>query len=436
MEEEDTSYFLSRLIDYSLSSPSTIDKLPKKLLKNIFVQLPIKSLIYCKCVCKSFHSIISRDPEFLALQLSRSSPELLVCNHRFNRTILIDSFANRARDLELVFKEPSASKKKKRKRIPCGMVVLNSCRGLICVRPCGYSEPLCVFNPFTLEFTLIPESVKKERTEKFIYGFGYCAISDKYKVLKMMTMLKPCYLNGINPPLLTTEIYTLGTPYWRRVEDAPMVKYTNYVPTFLNGYLHWMIDEVGTISSHGYMISFDLNNEKYGQVALPPPLDIGRDTKHMEIAKLGVFEGWLTVFVLNSNKRLDVWAMKEYGVRESWVREITLDMSPFSLYWSFPVNYVNNDRKDLVFFNARNGIFTYKLLERKIVNCIRFIGEWPTDDYQAKALLHVPILMSLKELVVGAEVHRIPRSWKRTGDISFPSSPRRRLNLPRIVFSR
>ncbi|XP_047326013.1 F-box protein At3g07870-like [Impatiens glandulifera] len=288
------------------------------------------------------------------------------------------------------------------------MTVLNSTRGLLCLQPYCYSGPHCVFNPFTLEFTLIPDSVKGIKEYSVLsYGFGYCPISDKYKVLKIIKLWN---LNGNNPPLLTTEIYTLGTPSWRRVQDAPMVVYNDYVPTFLNGSLHWMINEqvgITIYNSYGYMISFDLNNEKYGQVALPPPLDIGRDRKHMKMVTLGVFEGWLSVFVLNSNKSLDVWAMKEYGVRESWAREIVVDTSLFFLsHRSFPVNYVN-DGEDVLFFNADYGIFTYKLFERRIVNCIKFTGWRPNDDYEAKALNHVPILLSLNELVVGAQVHRL-----------------------------
>ncbi|XP_047326004.1 F-box/kelch-repeat protein At3g06240-like [Impatiens glandulifera] len=388
---------------------TSIEQLPNNILVDILSRLPIKSVIRCRCVCKSFLSAISLDPEFPPLHLSRSPPELMLCPPLTDKLILYDSDNDRAHKLNLRFDRPP------------GLEVVNSSRGLLCLR-LPNAGPVCVFNPSSLEFTLIPDTViEREKHILMTIGFGYSSTSNTYKVLRTLLLLQQSDIINVGRRCLT-DIYTLGTPRWRRIEeDAPMVVFRDFFPTFLNGSLHWIIDEnLSRSTTYDYMISFDFDNERFGEIALPPPFDTGKERHSAPVLGVGVFEGQLSVCLWNLFNRVDVWVMKKYGVRESWSREIVLRTT--LLYWpegSFPVKYMSAD--DVLFFKADYSLITYNLLENKIVKCIKFNGLPPEYDNEAKALIHVPILMSLKELVVGAEVHLLTgrwKAWKRWKDLT------------------
>ncbi|GMP53762.1 hypothetical protein CsSME_00019136 [Camellia sinensis var. sinensis] len=54
-----------------------IPELPTHIVFDILSRLPIKTLFNCRSVCKLWLSLISSDPQFAKLHLSRSHPSLL-----------------------------------------------------------------------------------------------------------------------------------------------------------------------------------------------------------------------------------------------------------------------------------------------------------------------------------------------------------------------
>ncbi|XP_047337114.1 F-box protein At3g07870-like isoform X2 [Impatiens glandulifera] len=355
------------------ASPS-IDQVPNHILADILSRLPIKSLIQCRSVCKSFLYLISADPDFRSLHLSRSTPELLLYHFVSKKMILFDSDADQAHLLPPRFDRHY------------DMIIVNSCRGLLCLRSLRTSFPFYVFNPISSEFTLIPNPVviESEDPVSLMVGFGYSPISDKYKIIKVSKSRDSTGKNCFH-----TDIYTIGPPSsssWRRVENAPIQEVTECFSMFLNGRLYWIMNENVSIYCYEFMIYFDFDSETFGTTLLPPPFDISRYRDTVAVVNFGAFQGMLRISVLtDSGNNPHIWVMKEFGVDKSWC----LDELPFS----FPGKYINNNKSELLVFMAGYYTATYSLIEKKIV-----YGK-------LKPFSHVPILLPLKELLVGVEVH-------------------------------
>ncbi|XP_047326008.1 F-box protein CPR1-like [Impatiens glandulifera] len=391
---------------------TSIGQLPNNILVDILSRLPIKSVIRCRCVCKSFLFAISQDPEFRPLHLSRSPPELILSRYT-EQLFLVDDYDDneepRYHQLNLLRFEGSYN---------YYLEALNSTRGLLCVHIPYSCRPLCVFNPFTLEYTLIPPPLDLigTTTKYFLlnFGFGYSPITDKYKALAIVQYKKTEYCT-ITTTTTFTAIYTVGSPSsssWRRIqEDAPDV-FFDKSPTYLNGSLYWIV----TKKCHYYILSFDFDNEKFGEIAMPPPFDTVRE-KWFDPpeANLSVFEGLLSVCVLTDRRRVDLWVMKDcMDVNKSWYKELVVETVPDHVWsWgAFPLKYVNKDKEEVLLdFMGDDTLVKYNLIEKKIVK----LNSLPFYNGTLKPLMHVPILLPLKDLIIGAEVHLITdarHQWK------------------------
>ena len=84
--------------------------------------------------------------------------------------------------------------------------------------------------------------------------------------------------------------------------------------------LHWLVTRKSRSDTRGSILAFDLVTEDFNWLSLP---DYGGGILcYMNLVELG---GWLCV-VRNFNpdkepdNLVDVWVMKEYGVKESWTK--------------------------------------------------------------------------------------------------------------------
>ncbi|KAK6934946.1 F-box domain [Dillenia turbinata] len=87
--------------------PELIPELPAGILSDILSQLPIKPLFQFNLVCKDWKSLISEDPHFAKLQLSKSPFGLLIkntppkCESKILNLVQLEGFENRNRELKL-----------------------------------------------------------------------------------------------------------------------------------------------------------------------------------------------------------------------------------------------------------------------------------------------------------------------------------------------
>ncbi|KAL8538570.1 hypothetical protein ACS0TY_000549 [Phlomoides rotata] len=167
--------------------------------------------------------------------------------------------------------------------------IVGSCNGLVCILEDTGGLILC--NPSTRMAMNLPDiGVGENLVGKAFtkYGFGYDESSDDYK-----------------------------TNSWKTLKDEQDsdIQFEGG-GTFASGNLHW-------VTGNREIVSFDLKSEVDGMVEQPsyPKGDI--------FPTLGVIDGCLSVisvlcFKDYQHAYFDVWVMKEYGVKESWVKVITI----------------------------------------------------------------------------------------------------------------
>ncbi|KAL8511087.1 hypothetical protein ACS0TY_017782 [Phlomoides rotata] len=141
------------------------------------------------------------------------------------------------------------------------------------------------------------------------YGFGFDELSD-YKVFVLINRIN----TGGLPISCIGLVYRLMSNSWKNIGECDISPFeTEGMGMYVSGKLHWCRFE-------GYkcdIISFDLNRHVYGVVELPSYME-------GDLYSLGVLGGCLSAHFCNPNGGLDVWLMKEYGVKKSWDKVATV----------------------------------------------------------------------------------------------------------------
>jgi F-box interacting protein len=179
-----------------------------------------------------------------------------------------------------------------------------------------------------------------------LYSFGYDHFIDNYKII----VISRC--NNKNE----VSVHTLGTDYWRRIDDFPYSGYICYerrVTTeglFVSGTVNWLV-------TSGVIISLDLDKESYQKILLPASLKVFKD-----YLTLGVVRDCLCIFS-SSKMFLDVWIMKEYGNKESWTKLYSVPKMRDRDLYRCEALYIHEDDRmllmqsfnKLVVYDSKNG---------------------------------------------------------------------------------
>ncbi|PHT39073.1 hypothetical protein CQW23_22646 [Capsicum baccatum] len=155
-----------------------------------------------------------------------------------------------------------------------------------------------------------------------MYGFGYDDFHDDYKLLGTFCR-KGKFGRG------ELKIYSLKSDSWGSVDDCQLRKCKSREEVYISGILvkgklHWPNAKVnGSLSDYKEwnIISFDLANEKWGEVEHP---FYKEGYIHLY---LGVLGSDLSIFCDNAASHVDFWVMKEYGVKQSWTKMFTVNYS-------------------------------------------------------------------------------------------------------------
>ena len=314
------------------------EHLPHDIVLNILANLPVKSVLRFRCVSKTWDSSITT-PSFISthLNLRNNNTNLAyLINFAFTTTFdsTIPSFIG---GYDPTFNRISEYP------IPSGFFpshysyTADSCNGLVCFTnhndlPTN-TGAIYLWNPSIRKLKRLP-GFSQTQYLRFCTGFAYQSNTNDFKVVKISQM----------PGMKTeAEVYTLSSNSWRRVEISLAntvlgVPDDNRTATFVSGALHWL-GNVSEGESLSMILSFDVNNDKFGEIALPhaQQQQLLPQGVMAKINRLMVFKGKLAFITLGylrfEDANLDeyndfmtshtprscfIWVMGEYGVHESW----------------------------------------------------------------------------------------------------------------------
>ena len=199
--------------------------------------------------------------------------------------------------------------------------MVGSCNGLVCLAQrenlSTTSDAIYLWNPSIRKFKRLPDSCSNGKGLWLSTGFGYQSKTNDYKVVKLR-----------GTPVVA-EVYTLSSDSWRTVEISlrskvvvsQIVSYP--YPLFFSGALHWFAyhsEGEREFQDPMMILSFDVDNEKFGEMALPAGDKLSDHS-------LFVFKGNLAFIScgypendddLQSDSQCFIWVMRDYGVDESW----------------------------------------------------------------------------------------------------------------------
>ncbi|KAL6195344.1 hypothetical protein ACLB2K_030963 [Fragaria x ananassa] len=279
--------------------------LPMEIIREILAWLPVKPLCRFRCVSKSWNSL-TFDPKFVKMHFNKALEHEDVLYQR--RRVLVsdcysgefysfslDEFLN-SDDIDNVGGDDENHELLVTEVSRVGNFRGSSVFYSNALMLFGSNERFLLFNPETRESKVVPVFPKLGQWSSFdgmLYGFGFDPSNQDYKMF---------------------GVYSLKTGYWRVIEKAyPYQCVPNGVQgKLLNGGIHWLVYRNHRDVSSMVLLSVVLAEEEVREIPLPPHFHIrGGDVY------LSVFRDCLCM-ILGYGE--EVWVMKEYGVRESWIK--------------------------------------------------------------------------------------------------------------------
>ncbi|KAK3025755.1 hypothetical protein RJ639_040447 [Escallonia herrerae] len=297
--------------------------LPEDVVREILLMLPVKSLLRCKSVSKSWYTLITKH-SFTTAHLN--------CNTALKRNhcILIKRFLKESNKSVLSFLRDEISGDD---HVPPTEItiphsnhflqMMGPCNGLVCLTD---HRDIMLCNPSVRDFKVLPAPSFNYPQGLFSMtlgvGFGFDPLSSEYKVIRIAQLHEDDDDGaGYVFHSVKVEIYNLSTNSWREINAVvPFVWFFPCSELLFNGHFHWWADD----EDHGgeSMLSFHISTEVFQQIRLP---DVCAFPDGNERGFLVLNES-IALLLFNPSKQtsFDIWLMTEYGIAESWTKQFTI----------------------------------------------------------------------------------------------------------------
>ncbi|XP_057792326.1 F-box/kelch-repeat protein At3g23880-like [Salvia miltiorrhiza] len=292
----------------------------EEIIINILHRLPVKTLLRCTAVCKSWHSLIT-SREFTSSHLKfaqKVAPSLLLrrcikSSERYELYSDDESFARFA-----AFQFPFRS-------MNSFFTIVGSCNGLLCLSDdrVYFMNTIVLWNPSVKKSVLLPKPnmIYNSHGSFLQYlGFGFDPVGSDYKVVRIT------YVDLATHPQI--EVYKLSSGVWHDMSclELDSVLCSRARPVYVNGASHWL---ARYLDLHDVIVSFDMSLEVFSTMMLPA-LRVSDD--ELRSRDLAVYMDCLALTlwsVSGAEQCFCVWVMNQYGVEKSWTKTFCFDFSSF-----------------------------------------------------------------------------------------------------------
>ncbi|RID71676.1 hypothetical protein BRARA_C03601 [Brassica rapa] len=296
--------------------------LPEVLAVEILARLSIKDLSRCRCVCKTWRSLINH--RGFAERYLDISPVRFVSFYDKGFYLLDVEGKN------LVIQNPQKLELPLDESMIDESTCVLHCHGTLCVTLKNHT--LIVWNPYSNQFKIVPNpGIYRDSN---ILGFGYDPVSNDYKLVTFIDQIGSS----------TAQIFEFRTGSWRESVPIPYPDwhYRERIGTFLDQYLYWIAYRSNV---DRFILCFNLSTYEYQKLALP-------------VYKEGVTCSWLGVTKKNlcvieyvtCEKEIRVSVMDKTG---SWNKIISLSMLDFIDVQDRKCDY----QVEFVSFTKNNDLF-------------------------------------------------------------------------------
>ncbi|KAM7467002.1 hypothetical protein LguiB_014564 [Lonicera macranthoides] len=250
-------------------------KLSDDILSIIFLKLPIKSLLRCRSVCKSWRQLLC-EPHFVKMHLNHIS-------QHHHKLLLRNSDCFYSLDYETSHRNAVP------RDFPLEITPLK----------------VALWNPSTGDYKILP-SADPSVNDNQIVGFGYDSSIDDYKIVRIIPYY---FVKAENEPGkaycgLQVDMYSLKTNSWKIIRDLPRRDVVRHAPLIFNGEFRGRVSVSVNKSIYWLLgskiIGFDLKNEKFKELSWPCNM---QPDFHKCLKSLSVMGGYL----LNASKSKLGW---------------------------------------------------------------------------------------------------------------------------------
>ncbi|KAH6774961.1 hypothetical protein C2S52_012522 [Perilla frutescens var. hirtella] len=289
--------------------------LPRELVHEILLRLPVKALLRCKCVCKEWCALI-RSPSFVDQHFSHESNQECLIFNLVDMTVDCNPYAFAMyQDVE---RHSLVEESNHLPRMPTSIRIfglMGPAKGVFCVlNDLGL---VGLFNPAMREFKTLPPLPLHDVSEMESFpscGFGLEPSSGDHKVVAFQKWNSQRF----------ACVYSLSSNSWKRIEDVGPLNIVCFQGVhslcnpFLNGVYHWhanLLDGGGLA-----ILAFDMRNDKFQVIQVPDCLRSGQ--RKLRIAAYG---DSLAVMSYKLHECIDFWVMGRDGL---WSKNFSI--GPFA----------------------------------------------------------------------------------------------------------
>ncbi|PQP97715.1 F-box/kelch-repeat protein [Prunus yedoensis var. nudiflora] len=319
---------------------------PREIIQEILLRLPVKSVIKCTSVCKTWRSMIINQ-SFIRTHLSPTvhvnnlNDSHLFLIHRvagtgsitvFHKAIVDDvqeevyslHYDNQAFDEYSKIEFPIAPKQELYDR---HLRMVGTCNGLICLADdiFRYGYNIFIWNPAIRKLVTLPRpgvSFMVHGGYNAAIGFGFDANTNDYKVVRLVNLL-----DTSADSTTLAEVYSIASSSWTSLDfvSPSCILRVRESQAFVNGTLHWPVLRRTDYGNEYFILTFDVSSKLFREMPVPKSL-ICDFRLGLKLSVSGDGKS-IALFSMDSkceDRFLDIWVMKEYGIKESWTKLITL----------------------------------------------------------------------------------------------------------------